>query len=139
MVKLPNLSDEDLFSIIAFLRSDDPLVYAADVDPPGTTTPSFLTKFLSHVAFKPLPYPSQPIQAPAATDKIARGRYLVAGLDCFPCHSADFKTMNVLAPEKSPGYMGGGNLVNDLRGKPIYSANLTSDVETGIGKWSEAD
>jgi hypothetical protein len=36
MAKLPHLADEDLASIIAFLRSSDPMVEAADVDPPGT-------------------------------------------------------------------------------------------------------
>jgi mono/diheme cytochrome c family protein len=139
MVKLPHLSDEDLQSIIAFLRSDDPLVAAADVDPPGTTQPSFLTKLLSHVAFKALPYPTEKKAPPDASDKVAFGRYLVAGLDCFACHSADFKTMNVFEPEKSKGYLGGGNMLGDLHGGTIRSANLTPDDETGIGKWSEAD
>ena len=133
MVKLPHLSDEDLFSIIAFLRSDDPLVQAADVDPPGVTKATFLT------VFRALPYPPEKIVAPAITDQAAFGRYLVAGLDCFACHSADFKTMNVFEPEKSQGYLGGGNLLNDLHGGQLRSANLTADEETGIGKWSEGD
>lgn len=138
MVKLAHLSDEDLFSIIAFLRSDDPLVAPSEAEPPRTR-PSFLTKFLSHVAFKALPYPPGPIAAPSRADKVAYGRYLVEGLDCYPCHSADFKTMNVAEPDKTPGYLGGGNEVLDLSGKKVYSANLTFDEATGIGKWSEAD
>ena len=51
MAKLPHLADEDLASIIAFLRSDNPLMAAEAVDPPGQTQPSFLTKLLSRVAF----------------------------------------------------------------------------------------
>ncbi len=139
MAKLPHMSDEDIASIVAFLRSDDPLVAPVAADPPGKTQPTFLTKFLSHVAFRKLPYPEEPIVAPPLSDKVAYGRYLVTSLDCFPCHSADFKTMNIYEPEKSEGYMGGGNQLVDLNGKPIWSSNLTADEKTGIGKWSEAD
>src|SRR5215831_12734927 len=139
MVKLPHMSDEDLASIIAFLRSDDSMVEASEQDPPGITRPSFLTKLLCHVAFRKLPYPDHPIAAPPITDRVGHGRYLVAALECYACHSADFKTMNVAEPEKSAGYMGGGNPVLDLHRRPIPSANLTPDDETGIGRWSEKD
>src|SRR5262245_20225661 len=83
MVKLPNLADEDLKDIIAFLRSDDPLVAPVrHATPPSE--PSFLTKFLSRVAFKPLPWPEQPIARPDPGDPVAVGRYLVnAHAQCF--------------------------------------------------------
>ena len=139
MAKLPHMADEDVFSIIAFLRSDDPLVAPAAVDPPGKTQPSFLTKFLSTVAFKPLSYPRAPIARPDETDKIRYGRYLTVNLDCWTCHSADFKTMNTMEPEKTPGYLGGGNALLDFGQREVRSANLTFDAETGIGRWSEAD
>ena len=64
---------------------------------------------------------------------------MVFALECYACHSADFKTMNIGEPEKSVGYMGGGNTLLDLRRQPIRSANLTPDAETGIGRWSERD
>jgi cytochrome c2 len=139
MVKLPHLSDEDMESIIAFLRSDDPLVAPAAVDPPGKTRPTFLSKFLTHTVFRPLPYPKERIETPATTDKVAYGRYLSSSLGCFDCHSADFKTVNDLEPEKSKGFMGGGNPLLDQTGAVVRSANITFDEETGIGKWSEAD
>src|SRR5262249_54457400 len=60
-------------------------------------------------------------------------------LDCYGCHSADFKTMNVLQPERTPGFMGGGNAFPAEGGGTIHSANLTADPETGIGRWSQAD
>jgi mono/diheme cytochrome c family protein len=138
MAKLPHTSDDDLDSIIAFLRGGDPRVASADVDSPGVTQPGFLTKALSHVAFKPLPYPKQPVVAPPKTDAVGYGRYLVVSLDCYGCHSADFKSRNVLEPEKTPGFMGGGNTFRLADGKTIDSANLTSDAETGIGGWTEA-
>jgi cytochrome c1 len=33
--------------------------------------------------------------------------------------------------------MGGGNKLVDMAGVPVYSANLTPDGRTGIGRWSE--
>ncbi len=139
MIKLPHLSDEDMFSIIAWLRSDDPRLAPTDVPPAGVTQPTFLAKALTHGVFGPLPYPKEPIATPPKTDKIAYGRYLVFALDCYGCHSADFKSMNILEPEKTPGYMGGGNAIVGTDGHRIFTANLTPDMETGIGTWSEKD
>lgn len=138
MPKLPHMSDYDLNSIIAFLKSQDPWVTAEAV-PDTQPSPSFLTKFLCFVAFEPLPFPAQPIAGPDTTNPVALGQYIVTGmLDCYPCHSADFKTMNVANPELSKGFMGGGNLVGiNADGKNMRSANLTPDKETGIGNWTE--
>jgi mono/diheme cytochrome c family protein len=139
MVKLPNASDEDLRDIIAFLRSDDSLVQPVDKDN-QESRPSFLTKVLCRVAFKPFPYPTQEIAAPAKDDKVAYGRYLVnSRLLCFGCHSADFKTNDDLHPERSAGFLAGGNTMPDLGGKLVHTANLTPDAETGIGRWTEEE
>jgi mono/diheme cytochrome c family protein len=139
MIKLPHMADDDLAAIIAFLRSSDALVVPTSVDPPGVSCPSFLTKLLCRVAFKKLPYPRRRIEAPPASDTVAYGRYLVVALDCYGCHSSRFERMNIEAPERSAGYLGGGNALIDLRGRTIRSANLTFDAETGIGTWSEDD
>lgn len=136
MVKMPKLSDEDLRDVIAFLRSDDPLVEARDVDD-RDSNPSFLTKLLCRVAFKPFPW-RDTIEAPPPSDKVAFGRYLANDrLLCYECHSADFASNNPLHPEQSMGYFGGGNAMPDLGGKIVPSANLTPDPETGIGGWTE--
>jgi mono/diheme cytochrome c family protein len=139
MVKLPNLADEDLKDVIAFLRSDDPrLAPVKHKTPPSE--PSFLTRVLCRVAFKPLPWPERPIARPDPGDAVAVGRYLVnAHAQCFPCHSADFAKVDDLHPERSAGYLGGGNAMPDLSGRKVLTANLTFDEETGIGKWSEDD
>jgi mono/diheme cytochrome c family protein len=137
MVKMPNASDEDLRDIIAFLRSDDPLVKPRDVAS-RDSSPSFLTKVLSRTVFKPFPYPAREIVAPPPSDAVAHGRYLVEGrLLCFGCHSADFKTVDELHPERSVGYLGGGNPMPDLGGKIVYTSNLTPDEETGLGRWTK--
>jgi mono/diheme cytochrome c family protein len=139
MMASPFLSDEDLASIIAFLRSDDPWVKATDVEDKQSET-AFLMRFLMHVAFKQVPLPKAPIPTPSLSDSVAYGRYVVHALgDCFVCHSESFKTLKQLEPEQSGGYLGGGNALKDAGGNTVYGSNLTLDPETGIGKWSEED
>lgn len=135
----PLMSDEDLASVITFLRSDAPEVQASENrQPPVETT--FLGKLFLKVLLKPaFEYPKQPMLAPSPTDKIAFGRYLATSLwECYRCHSASFETNDDLNPEKSVGYFGGGNPITDKENIPVNSANLTPDRETGIGAWTEA-
>lgn len=137
MPKLNRIADEDIYSIIAFLRSDDSLVQS-DATPDHESEPSFLAKFLAHVAFKPFSYPDHKIVPPDSNDKVAYGRYLALdAFDCFACHSGDFKKLNDRQPEKSYLFFGGGNIMPDLGGRVIATANLTPDKGTGIGDWSE--
>ena len=75
---------------------------------------------------------------PDPSDRIAYGRYVVQGkAQCFDCHSADFAKLDEMRPQRSKGYMGGGNKLVDMAGVPVYSANLTRYGRTGIGRWSE--
>lgn len=136
MVKLPLISEDDLQSIIAFLHSDDSWVKAQDIAD-KESEPTFLTKMLCNVAFKPLPYPQKTILAPDTADHVAYGRYLAAGVvDCYGCHSADFKTMDPLVPENTKGYFGGGNQLFGMDHQKIYSANLTAH-QTGTADWTK--
>jgi len=138
MPKFPHMSDEDLYSIIAYLRSDaKPVQAAGNASVP--CKPAFLTKMLSNLVWKPLPYPEEPVQAPPMTDKVAFGEYVVQGMvNCYDCHSASFTTNNPMEPTKSKGYLGGGNKMLDLEGKVILTPNITTH-ETGIGAYTEAE
>ncbi|MFI5187607.1 MAG: c-type cytochrome [Chitinophagales bacterium] len=139
MAKLPHLSDEDLFSVISFLHSDHPW-FAPDNTTHPDTKPSFLTKFLCNMGItKPFPYPKGAIPQPDTNNAVQWGQYLVYNLECFSCHSADFKKNNYLDPEKSKGYCGGGNVFKMQDGNEITSLNITSDEQTGIGKWDTAN
>ena len=60
-------------------------------------------------------------------------------LECYSCHSADFKKMDVGVPELSAGFFGGGNKMINKEGKPVVTLNITPDEETGIGKWTEEE
>ncbi|RTE52319.1 cytochrome c [Arenibacter aquaticus] len=138
MAKMPNLADKDINAIISFLRSDNPLV-TADPTPDTPTKPSLLTKLLCRVAFKPFPMPAEEIPLPTTDNTLELGKYLAHNLDCFACHSADFKTNDYLNPELSPGYFGGGNKPLDLQGRVMLTSNLTPDKETGIGNWTKEE
>ncbi len=139
MPKFPLLSDDDMQSIVAWLRSEEHAVKATREEPP-ISDPSFLVKLLSQVAFSPLPYPDKVIENPDTTNQLVWGKYLSNKLyGCFQCHCADFKTNNDLEPEKSAGFYGGGNTLINLMGSEIKSLNITSDTETGIGSWTEED
>lgn len=136
MPKFPLMADEDLYSIISWLRSGDPALQADTREFPPNK-PNFLIKFLANVAFFPPPLPGKPILLPDTTDNLALGKYVANSLcGCYSCHSADFKTMNDLEPEKSGGYYGGGNPMLNYEGELVPSANITMDKETGIGNWT---
>lgn len=139
MPKFPHMSDYDLKSILVFLHSQNPYVQASEF-PKVPSKPSFLVKFLSNTVFKKIPYPTAPVPEPDTNDLVAYGRYLVVGrYDCYPCHSADFKKVDMANPEKSMGYMGGGNMLITLEGKQRFTANITPDEATGIGTWTLED
>ncbi len=138
-MQMPHLADEDIYSIIAFLRSDDPWTEPKAVDD-RHWQPTFLAKLLMHVAWKPLPMPPAPVALPSAGDQVALGRYVANAVgDCFACHSASFQGLDIRSPEKSEGFYGGGNPTLDSTGRVVATANLTMDPSTGLGRWSEAD
>ena len=64
---------------------------------------------------------------PADHFLVQRGKYLVDAGDCVVCHTRDGGTP-----------FAGGRAINTPFGK-IYSPNLTPDVSTGIGQYTEAD
>ena len=86
----------------------------------------------------PLPWKNENIERPPAVNLKATGKYLVDNLSCYDCHSKSFMAIDKLEPEKSKGYMGGGNKLKDRSGKTVVSPNLTPHV-TGIADWKEED
>ncbi len=104
MPKFYHTSDEDVYSLIAYLRSDTRPVQASN-KPSVPSRPSLFGKFLERVAIKPLPFPEEPVIAPPVSDKTAYGEYIVHRMvSCYDGHSANFSTNNALEPPKSKGY-----------------------------------
>ena len=138
MPKLIHISDEDLYSVVAFLRSSNNWVQADNTRQPKSK-PSFLTKFLVTIGkAEPFDYPKEIIPEPDTTDMVKWGRYISCyQLECFSCHSKDFAKNDFYTPEKSTGFFGGGNEMYNEEGKKLVTLNITMDENTGIGKWTE--
>ena len=140
MWKSIHMSNEDMYSLIAYLKSDHESVQPSDNLIPEFEQ-SFLTRMLFTVAWKPLPWDGQEVVAPEVSNTIEYGKYIVQGqLRCYDCHSASFETVNDVDPELTPHYMGGGASVVDIRtGELMVAPNVTMDKEEGIGSWSEEE
>jgi mono/diheme cytochrome c family protein len=108
------LPDEDVESIVAYLRSLKPIRHAL----PKTNLPPDEVK--KHKALEPI---TQPVPVVAAANAVERGRRLAYLADCVGCHTSWYTPEN-------PGFFGGGNLIEhgELR---AYATNLTSD-DSGI-------
>lgn len=68
------------------------------------------------------------IGAPAGADIVARGEYLTKAADCIACHTV---------PGSSKPFAGG--VAFKLPFGTIYSSNITPDVKTGIGAYSNEE
>ncbi|MEZ0608998.1 cytochrome c [Fibrella sp. WM1] len=134
MPQYPNLADEDLMSIVAWLRSDRFPVQATAQEPQPSQL-SFVTTLLTHTLMKPLPYPQTIIARPDTNDLVALGKYTADAFgDCYACHSADLIDQDKVTPAKTKGYYGGGIEMVGEGGQKVVTANLTFDEKTGIGK-----
>ena len=66
---------------------------------------------------------------------VKRGEYLLNGpVACGNCHNARAQDMSFV-PGKE--YAGGFKIVDPAF--TVYTANITQDVETGIGSWTDAE
>lgn len=116
------LSDEDIYSLVAYLNSLPPLR-----NPLPRTSLNFPVNLLNR--FEPAPLLSPP-QPPAAQDRIRYGE-LLASMACRECHS------QLRRGKPLPGMEFAGGHEFAVGRFVARSANLTPDEETGIGKWTE--
>jgi mono/diheme cytochrome c family protein len=115
------LSDEDLASIVVFLRSLPP----AHSDLPLNKIPFMLARLVQTVP-KPV---TEPVPEPDASTPAKRGAYLVKMATCTDCHTPRDPKFNPI-----PGMeMAGGNPM----GEAVNTANITPDP-SGIGYYDEA-
>jgi mono/diheme cytochrome c family protein len=134
----PMMADEDINDVIAYLHSNDPDVSAADTTV-GLTHINLLGKMFIRIASKkPTPY-NKGVVRPDENDAANYGRYLVAVVGCYHCHSSSLLHIDYFHPENSKGYMTGGAKFKSSDGKKIRASNLTPDNATGIGNFSSPD
>lgn len=120
------LSDDDALAIIAWLRTVPPV---ADRMPPSNI-PFPISMFV-----RAAPKPLDKSPPPPPTAPLERGKWLLVAASCADCHTTADEQMNPL-----PGMELAGNNPFPIPDKgTVYTANITSDRETGIGEWSDEE
>ena len=118
-----NMSDDDVKAIVAYLHT---------LKPVHNEVPE--SKW--NIPQQAMP-PAKGLPAPPTTDKVAYGGYIVNSLaHCFECHTTPGANG---APDFANHLGAGGFEITLAPGMVVRTANITSDPETGIGKWSDED
>ena len=120
-----NLSDEDLASVIVYLRSVEP----ARNPLPKSEVPFPLSRLIN-IAPEPV---EAPVPEPDRSSPVKYGEYLVKVGDCAGCHTP---RGGMGQPVEGLEY-GGGNVFQDGKGRTVATANLTPDP-TGIPYYDES-
>ncbi len=77
-----------------------------------------------------------PVASGHAETEVERGRYLATIMDCGGCHT----TGSFLGKPDPAKYLAGAEVGWAVPGAGVfYPSNITSDKETGIGRWSTED
>lgn len=118
------LDQEDILSIIAYIRTLPPIKYEAPA-----SDPDFPVNIIIHL----IPAKDAPSALPARSDSLAYGRYLLKAAGCIECHTQD--KQGKIIPELA--FSGGREFI--LPGGVLHSANITPDKVTGIGNWTRED
>lgn len=117
-----NLSDDDVKAIVAYLHKLKPIhneVPESKWNIPQQAMP-----------------PAKGLPAPPMSDKVAYGRYIVtAEAHCFECHTP--RGANGQPDMSKAG--AGGMEITLAPGMVVRTPNITSDPQTGIGKWTDDD
>ncbi len=117
------ISDEDLASIIVYIRSIPPVHKALP-----KTEIMFPVRYLIRSVPQPV---TQPVPQPDLSNPVERGKYLVTVAACSDCHTPQSKGQNIPGME-----FAGGAILEGPWGK-VASANITPDP-SGISYYDEA-
>ncbi|MFO0631355.1 MAG: hypothetical protein U0168_00735 [Nannocystaceae bacterium] len=135
MPRYTRMASDDLAAVLAFLRSEHPWT-APDGTRAPASAPSLWVKLHALYDWHPPHLPQQDIAVPSRDDPVALGRYLVEDvLQCNDCHGSGPEVIALEHPTDDAGYLGGGMLLRDRNGEAIFAANISFDVDHGIGSW----
>ncbi len=118
-----NLSQEDLYSIVAYVRSLKPIqnnIPKRHLDFPM----NFIVRTIPPKSYTPQPQPD-------TSNILEYGKYLVTIASCGNCHTQMVKGEPVKGMEFAGGF------IFQMPGGVVRSANITPDSATGIGMWTK--
>lgn len=118
-----HLTQEDLYSIVAYIRSLPPIE--------GSTPETELNFPLNFIVKTIPPKEYHPTPEINKNNPSEYGGYLVKIGGCFDCHTPSVKGEFIEGKE----FAGGGEF--NLPGGLLKSANITPDPATGIGSWTK--
>lgn len=116
------LDQEDLYSVIAYLRT---------LEPVENEVPASKADFPVSLLINTMPSKAVLSIKPSEQDVVNYGKYLVIAASCVDCHSKKDKGATVEGSE-----FGGGMEFMMPQGT-VRSVNITPDKKTGLGLWSE--
>ncbi|MEX2601592.1 MAG: cytochrome C [Balneolaceae bacterium] len=115
------LDEEDIYAVIAYLRSLDPIVAEHERSKADFPVNLLLNTLPTAPSFSPMPPKNDPVEY---------GRYMIAAAACGDCHTK----------RDGPAYVGepyaGGNEFQMPDGSVVRAVNLTPH-ETGLGAWTK--
>ena len=119
-----HLPDEDLASVIVYIRSIPPVN-----NPLPVSEIDFPVNRLIMAGPEPI---NEPVNAPDLSTPVVRGQHLVTLGNCADCHTPSDAGQRLAGMD-----FAGGFLLNGFGGKPVAASNLTSDA-SGIPYYDEA-
>ncbi|MGH2564644.1 MAG: c-type cytochrome, partial [Ginsengibacter sp.] len=117
------MDPEDVMSIIAYIRTLAPI---------ESQVPKPVSDFPMNFIINTIPVKAAPQKIPPASDQLAYGAYITNAASCIECHTKVDK--GKIIPEFS---FSGGREFEFPDGSVVRSANITPDITTGIGTWTE--
>jgi len=117
------MAREDVYSVVAYLRT----LPAIENNVPKTDLP-----FPVNLIFPTIPDSATPMALPDTNNALATGKYLVRIGGCQFCHTPFEGGQSMVEQSFS-----GGHEFADPRFGIARSANITPDMETGIGSWTK--
>jgi Cytochrome c len=117
------MDPEDIYSIIAYIRSLSPI---------ENPVPESVSDFPMSLIINTIPAKSNPEKIPAKSDQLAYGSYLINACSCVECHTRVDK--GKIIPDFA---FSGGREFLFQDGSVVRSSNITGDLKTGIGSWTE--
>jgi mono/diheme cytochrome c family protein len=129
------LSDDDALAIVSYLRSISPVASSLK-----ESVPSFFAKSLyTFGVIKPSEQITEPVIAPARGVTREYGKYLANNAAaCMECHTP--RNLEDGSFHRDSVFAGSTNIFGlDEPGTEVlaYARNITPDIETGIGNWTE--
>jgi mono/diheme cytochrome c family protein len=123
-----HLKTEDVYSIIAYLRTLEPIPSEHNGENSGRRLTPIMQFIANSRALPADPWDFEP------DDPVAQGRYITLIAGCRFCHTPANERMQ---PYEDMRF--GGGLGMRANGERVYSSNISPDPATGIGNWTLDD